>query len=117
MFVHPPRLGLATLRRYCVHSTLVPAIVPILFSPHDWEIHVVELLLSDGRVCAEKRESEVDDWRKFSIHWCVRFPPPQISRTNPSQNHLFVPFVSVCLFLGSQFVLCCEGTAVQDLAS
>ncbi len=27
----------------------------------------------------------------------------QISRTNPSQNQFFVPFVSVCLFLGSHF--------------
>jgi hypothetical protein len=27
----------------------------------------------------------------------------RISRTNPSPNHFFVPFVSVCLFLGSHF--------------
>ena len=25
---------LATLRRYCVHSTLVPVVVPIFFFPH-----------------------------------------------------------------------------------
>ena len=31
----PPSLAVATLRRYCVHSTLVPAVVPIFFSPHD----------------------------------------------------------------------------------
>jgi hypothetical protein len=46
---------LATLRRYCVHSTLVPVVVPFFFPPHDWEIHMKELLLSNGRVLDGKR--------------------------------------------------------------
>ena len=46
---------LVTLRRYCVHSTLVPAIVPRFFFPHDWKIHMKELLLSNGRGLDEKR--------------------------------------------------------------
>ena len=45
----------ATLRRYCVHSTLVPVVVPIFFPPHDWKIHMKELLLSNGRVLYGKR--------------------------------------------------------------
>ncbi len=46
---------MATLRRYCVHSTLVPVVVPIFVPPHDWEIHMKELLLSNGRVLDGKR--------------------------------------------------------------
>ena len=69
----PPGISLdlvlvATLRRYCVHSTLVPVVVPIFVFPHDWEIHMKELLLSNGRVLSvERGESEVHDWRKFRI--------------------------------------------------
>ncbi len=46
---------MTTLRRYCVHSTLVPVVVPFCFPPHDWEIHMKELLLSNGRVLDGKR--------------------------------------------------------------
>ncbi len=39
---------MVTLAGYCVHSTVVPAIVPkIIFAPSE-EIHVKELLLSNG---------------------------------------------------------------------
>jgi hypothetical protein len=51
----PETIKLATLRRYCVHSTLVPVVVPIYFFPHDWKIYMKELLLSNGRVLYGKR--------------------------------------------------------------
>ena len=46
---------MATLRRYCVHSTLVPVVVPIFFFPHDWEIHMKELFVVQCRVLGGKR--------------------------------------------------------------
>jgi hypothetical protein len=47
---------MVTLRRYRVHSILVPAIVPKFCFLHSEEIHVKkELLLSNGRGCAGKR--------------------------------------------------------------
>ncbi len=46
---------LVTLRRYCVHSTLVPAIVPRFFFPHE-----------------RGKSEDPNDWRKFCIHRCVR---------------------------------------------
>ncbi len=46
---------MVTLAGYCVHSTVVPAIVPkIIFAPGE-EIHMKELLLSDGGGCYGKR--------------------------------------------------------------
>jgi hypothetical protein len=86
--VYPRKV--ATLRRYCVHSTLVPAVVPIFVFPHDWEIHMKELLLSNGRVLGGKRG-------KWGTR-LAKIPHPvmcslfffQISRTNPSPNHFFL---------------------------
>jgi hypothetical protein len=52
--------SLVTLAGYCVHSTVVPAIVPKnVFAPSE-EIHVKELLLSNGGGCYGK--SEVRDF-------------------------------------------------------
>jgi hypothetical protein len=94
---------LATLRRYCVHSTLVPAIVPICFSPHDWEIHVMELL-SNGRVLAGKRGKRGTRLAKIphpvvcSVFF-FKSPAPK-----PLQTTFFASFVSVCLLLGCRFL-------------
>jgi hypothetical protein len=58
-----------------------------------------ELLLSNGRVLGGKRGKRGTRLAKIPhpvMCWlCFFF---QISRTNPSQNHLFASFVSVCLF-------------------
>jgi hypothetical protein len=102
---------MATLRRYCVHSTLVPVVVPNFFSPHDWEIHMKELLLSNGRVLDGKRGKRGTRLAKIPHPEVCSFFF-QISCTNPSQNHFFVPFVS-----GLSIFWCCAGTAVQDLAN
>jgi hypothetical protein len=45
---------LVTLRRYCVHSTLVPVVVPIFFS-RTIKKSMKELLLSSGKVLDGKR--------------------------------------------------------------
>jgi hypothetical protein len=50
-----PSLQLVTLAGYCVHSTVVPAIVPkIYFAPSE-EIHGKELLVCNGGGCYGKR--------------------------------------------------------------
>jgi hypothetical protein len=59
---------LVTLAGYCVHSTVVPAIVPkVVFAPSE-EIHGKELLFSNGGGAMERGESEADDRQKFGIH-------------------------------------------------
>ncbi len=49
------RILLVTLAGYCVHSTLVPAIVPKLFFAPSEEIHMKKIFLSNGRGRAGKR--------------------------------------------------------------
>jgi hypothetical protein len=53
--VGPRTSSMVTLAGYCAHSTVVPAIVPkIIFAPSE-DIHVKELLLSNGGGCYGKR--------------------------------------------------------------
>ncbi len=49
---------MVTLAGYCVHSTVVPAIVPILFFAPTEEIVWKEKVLSNGRRCIGKRRKE-----------------------------------------------------------
>ncbi len=95
--VYEPRHGayLATLRRYCVHSTLVPVVVPIFFFPHDWEIYMKELLLSNGRVLDGKRGKRGTRLAKFPIQRCVRFFFSNLLH-QPLSKSLFCP-LCVCL--------------------
>jgi hypothetical protein len=48
-------IQMVTLAGYCVHSTVVPAIVPKTFFAPSEEIHGKELLLSNGGGCYGKR--------------------------------------------------------------
>ncbi len=84
-----------------VHSTL--ARHSTHFFPHDWEIHMKELLLSNGRVLGGKRGKRGTRLAKIPHPVMCSLFFFQISRTNPSQNHFFASFMSVCLFLGSHF--------------
>ena len=49
---------MVTLAGYCVHSTLVPAIVPILFFPPTEQIDYKGKFSSNGRRCVGKRRKE-----------------------------------------------------------
>jgi len=111
------RVRVATLRRYCVHSTLVPVVVPIFFPPHDWEIHMKELLLTNGRVLDGKRGKRGTRLAKI--------PHPVVCSffffKSPAPTPLKITFLSpLCLsvfFWALIFFWHCEGTAVQDLAN
>jgi hypothetical protein len=77
-----------------------------------------ELLLSNGRVLDGKRGKRGTRLAKIphpevcSFLFFSNLPHQTLSKA------LFVPFVSVSLFLGSQFFgVARDGTAVQDLAS
>ena len=52
------RGSVVTLAGYCVHSTLVPAIVPILFFPPTEQIDYKGKFSSNGRRCFGKRRKE-----------------------------------------------------------
>jgi hypothetical protein len=78
-----------------------------------------ELLLSNGRVLDGKRGKRGTRLAKIPHPEVCSFFFPSNLLHQPSQNHFFVPFVSVCLFLGSHCfgvarVLQCRTSPVRD---
>jgi hypothetical protein len=77
--------------------------------PHDWEIHMKELLLSNCRVLGGKRGKRGTRLTKI--------PHPVMCSMLFVSKPLFC-FLCVCVsFFGLSFFWCCEGTAVRYLSN
>jgi hypothetical protein len=88
-----------TLAGYYVHSTLVPAIVPILFFAPGECISVMENVLSNDRGgrWKEGNVNEVHDRSKFGIQRCVR---SFLFLKSPAPTPILTTSLSLCLPVG-----------------
>ncbi len=117
--ISPASRAMVTLAGYCVHSTLVPAIVPFFFFAPSEKIHMKKSFLSNGRGCAGKRGKEVHDRLQIHHHSSVRrfffeSPPHQQPLSKPPFLHSVCGFSFFWFgFFGVRGVLQCSTSPIR----